>query len=236
MLLCDQAARSPIPVARSCFSLLVRGAAAGRGRCNRLRDDRAEYPAGRHRDHCGHTHARLPNPGERALRIDGQAQRQDEGGGDQSASPPRRRRGRRPNDGGGVAGALALHRLAAARRLLSRIRPRHGQQARAAHAWDRASQPHGSRSRDSTTSASTATRRRARRSIFRFAAILADLGLPILDQHDAFADALMTAMMYLALTDLKDRNIRIPRQRAKTDHSLRRRVSVQPVDGAKRGS
>ncbi len=49
----------------------------------------------------------------------------------------------------------------------------------------------------------------------RFAAILADLRLPVLDQHDAFADALMTAMMYLALTDLKDRNIRIPRQRAR---------------------
>jgi DNA polymerase-3 subunit epsilon len=49
----------------------------------------------------------------------------------------------------------------------------------------------------------------------RFAAILADLGLPILDQHDAFADALMTAMMYLALTDLKERNIRIPRPHAR---------------------
>jgi DNA polymerase III subunit epsilon len=48
-----------------------------------------------------------------------------------------------------------------------------------------------------------------------FAAILADLGLPILDQHDAFSDALMTAMMYLALADLKARNVRIPRQRAK---------------------
>ncbi len=49
----------------------------------------------------------------------------------------------------------------------------------------------------------------------RFAAILADLGLPILDQHHAFSDALMTAMMYVALIDLKDRNIRIPRQRAR---------------------
>ena len=49
----------------------------------------------------------------------------------------------------------------------------------------------------------------------RFAAILADLGLPLLDQHDAFSDALMTAMMYVALTDLKARNIRIPRRRAK---------------------
>ena len=49
----------------------------------------------------------------------------------------------------------------------------------------------------------------------RFAAILADLGLPVLDQHDAFSDALMTAMMFLSLTDLKDRNIRIPRPRAR---------------------
>jgi DNA polymerase III subunit epsilon len=49
----------------------------------------------------------------------------------------------------------------------------------------------------------------------RFAAILADLGLPILDQHDALSDALMTAMMFVALRDLKDRNIRIPRQRAR---------------------
>jgi DNA polymerase III subunit epsilon len=49
----------------------------------------------------------------------------------------------------------------------------------------------------------------------RLAAILADLGLPILDQHDALSDALMTAMMFVALRDLKDRNIRIPRQRAR---------------------
>jgi len=48
-----------------------------------------------------------------------------------------------------------------------------------------------------------------------FAAILADLGLPVLDQHDAASDALMTAMMHVALTDLKGRDIRIPRQRAR---------------------
>ena len=36
----------------------------------------------------------------------------------------------------------------------------------------------------------------------------------MLDQHDAFSDALMTAMMYVALADLKARNIRIPRERA----------------------
>jgi DNA polymerase-3 subunit epsilon len=48
-----------------------------------------------------------------------------------------------------------------------------------------------------------------------FAAILADLALPILDQHDAFSDALTTAMMYVALKDLKSREIRIPRQRTR---------------------
>jgi DNA polymerase III subunit epsilon len=53
------------------------------------------------------------------------------------------------------------------------------------------------------------------RADLSFAAILADLGLPLLDQHDAFSDALMTAMMYVALTDLKARNVRIPRRRAK---------------------
>lgn len=46
-----------------------------------------------------------------------------------------------------------------------------------------------------------------------FAAILADLGLPVLDQHDAFNDALTTAMMYLQLRDLKRRGIRIQRPR-----------------------
>jgi DNA polymerase-3 subunit epsilon len=45
-----------------------------------------------------------------------------------------------------------------------------------------------------------------------FAAILRDLDLPVLDQHDAFNDALMTAMMYLQLRDLGQRRIRIPRQ------------------------
>jgi DNA polymerase III subunit epsilon len=49
----------------------------------------------------------------------------------------------------------------------------------------------------------------------RFVSILSDLGLPVLDQHDAFSDALMTAMMYLALRDLKARDIRIPRMRAR---------------------
>jgi DNA polymerase-3 subunit epsilon len=46
-----------------------------------------------------------------------------------------------------------------------------------------------------------------------FAAILRDLDLPVLDQHDAFNDALMTAMIYLRLRDMKERGVRIPRER-----------------------
>ena len=49
----------------------------------------------------------------------------------------------------------------------------------------------------------------------RFASILDDLGLPMLDQHDAFSDALMTAMMHLTLEDLKARGVRIPRVRSR---------------------
>jgi DNA polymerase III subunit epsilon len=46
-----------------------------------------------------------------------------------------------------------------------------------------------------------------------FAAILGDLGIPPLAQHDAFNDALMSAMMYVALRDLKERGVRIARPR-----------------------
>jgi DNA polymerase-3 subunit epsilon len=46
-----------------------------------------------------------------------------------------------------------------------------------------------------------------------FAAIMDDLNLPMLDQHDSYSDALMTAMIYLALRDLKERNVRIERRR-----------------------
>jgi DNA polymerase III subunit epsilon len=44
-----------------------------------------------------------------------------------------------------------------------------------------------------------------------FAAIVRDLGIPPLAQHDAFNDALMSAMMYVALRDLKERGVRIAR-------------------------
>ena len=47
-----------------------------------------------------------------------------------------------------------------------------------------------------------------------FAAILHDLCIPPLGQHDAFNDALMTAMMFLQLRDLTRRGVRIARQRA----------------------
>ena len=46
-----------------------------------------------------------------------------------------------------------------------------------------------------------------------FASILRDLDLPVLDQHDAFNDALMTAMMYVRLRDMRQRGVRIARQR-----------------------
>ena len=46
-----------------------------------------------------------------------------------------------------------------------------------------------------------------------FAAMLKDLGIPPLTQHDAFNDALMTAMMYVVLRDLKVRGVRIARPR-----------------------
>ena len=47
-----------------------------------------------------------------------------------------------------------------------------------------------------------------------FAAMLKDLGIPPLAQHDAFNDALMTAMMYVVLRDFKQRDVRIARPRA----------------------
>jgi len=46
-----------------------------------------------------------------------------------------------------------------------------------------------------------------------FAGLLTDLGLPMLSQHDAYSDALMTAMMYLQLKDMKARGVRIKRSR-----------------------
>ena len=49
----------------------------------------------------------------------------------------------------------------------------------------------------------------------RFASMLADLGLPPIEQHDAYSDALMTALMYVMLDDFKARGVRIPRQRPK---------------------
>ncbi len=45
-----------------------------------------------------------------------------------------------------------------------------------------------------------------------FAAIMGDLRLPMLEQHDAYSDALMTAMIYVGLRDLKQRNKRLKRK------------------------
>ncbi len=44
-----------------------------------------------------------------------------------------------------------------------------------------------------------------------FAAISRDLGLRQLSLHDAFNDALSAGEMYVQLTDMKERNVRIPR-------------------------
>ena len=48
----------------------------------------------------------------------------------------------------------------------------------------------------------------------RFMSILRDLGLPALAQHDAYSDALMTAMMYLTLEDYRRRAASASRGRA----------------------
>ena len=54
----------------------------------------------------------------------------------------------------------------------------------------------------------------------RFSSILADLGIPALDQHDALNDTLMTAMMYLQLRDMMERGVRIDRPRTRAEHAL----------------
>lgn len=51
-----------------------------------------------------------------------------------------------------------------------------------------------------------------------FVRILEDLALPALDQHDAFNDALMTAQMFVALRDMKERGVRIARERTRGHH------------------
>jgi DNA polymerase III subunit epsilon len=48
----------------------------------------------------------------------------------------------------------------------------------------------------------------------RFVSILSDLGIPSLGQHDAFNDAVMTAMMYVQLQNMQNRGARIGRTRA----------------------
>ena len=48
----------------------------------------------------------------------------------------------------------------------------------------------------------------------RYAAIRADLKLPVRTQHDAFEDALGAAEMYLLLEDLRVRNVRLPRKQS----------------------
>jgi len=54
----------------------------------------------------------------------------------------------------------------------------------------------------------------------RFAAIQADLGLPPLDAHDPFNDALGAAEMFVILKDMKERGVRIARTRGGEDHAV----------------
>ncbi|HMN74345.1 MAG TPA: 3'-5' exonuclease [Rhodoblastus sp.] len=46
-----------------------------------------------------------------------------------------------------------------------------------------------------------------------FVRILEDLGIPMLEQHDALNDAIMTAEAYVALKDMKARGVRFPKKR-----------------------
>jgi DNA polymerase-3 subunit epsilon len=53
----------------------------------------------------------------------------------------------------------------------------------------------------------------------RFTSILADLGIPNLEQHDALNDTIMTAMVYLQLRDMLDRGVRLSRPRSRQEHA-----------------
>jgi DNA polymerase-3 subunit epsilon len=53
-----------------------------------------------------------------------------------------------------------------------------------------------------------------------FAAMMRDLKLPLIDQHDAYSDALMTAIAFVMLRDLKARESRIRRQRCAGTEAL----------------
>jgi len=53
-----------------------------------------------------------------------------------------------------------------------------------------------------------------------FSAIARDLGLSLEGQHDALADATLTALMYVMLSDMAERGARIPRARYAPSSSL----------------
>ena len=135
-------------------------------------------------------------------------------GGDQGASPASGRCCARPADLEGAAKLPAFRRRAAAGRVLRRFRYRDAGQVHPSASSGSSCPIRASRCPSSTTSASTATRRPTQSIDLSFAAILKDLNIPPLAQHDAFNDALMTAMMYVALRDLKERGVRIARARS----------------------
>jgi len=49
-----------------------------------------------------------------------------------------------------------------------------------------------------------------------FVRMLHELGIPMLDQHDALNDAIMTAEAYVALKDMKERGVRFARRRGES--------------------
>lgn len=53
-----------------------------------------------------------------------------------------------------------------------------------------------------------------------FRAIMKDLGIPQMAQHDAFNDAMMTAMIYVALRDRKRRGVKIARVRGRPQDEI----------------
>ena len=55
---------------------------------------------------------------------------------------------------------------------------------------------------------------RGAEALLRYGAIRADLKLPPRPQHDAFEDALGAAEMYVLLEDMRERGVRLPRQRS----------------------
>ena len=114
-----------------------------------------------------------------------------------------------------AARSAAFHRRSAAGRLLPRLRRRDAQPARAALRSASNCPTRASRCRRSITSASTATRRPARQVDLSFASLLDDLKAAGARPARRLFRRADDAMVYLALRDLEERDVRIERQRFK---------------------